>query len=93
MGLKVQDADRILKRFFGEAVPHETPAYSKEWTYIDGHFMMRGASGEGRAPIKAIHEWANKNNVLMVIESEGLNPTGLQEVERCITFLKGLDEE
>ena len=29
-----------------------------------------------------------KLNLAMVVESEGLNPTGLEEVARCIEFLK-----
>lgn len=47
--------------------------------------------GLGKAPITKVREWANKNNVLMVVESEGLDPTGLQEVGRCIEFLRTLD--
>lgn len=47
--------------------------------------------GSGDAPVIAVREWALKNNVLMVIESEGLDPTGPEEVKRCIDFLKGLE--
>lgn len=47
--------------------------------------------GSGEAPIAAIREWCIKNNVLMVIESEGLDPTGPEEVKRCIDFLRTLD--
>jgi sugar phosphate isomerase/epimerase len=47
--------------------------------------------GSGDAPVKAVREWAIKNNVLMVIESEGLDPTGPEEVKRCIDFLRALD--
>jgi len=32
-----------------------------------------------------------KNDVLMVIESEGLEPTGPEEVKRCIDYLRTLD--
>jgi sugar phosphate isomerase/epimerase len=49
--------------------------------------------GSGDAPVKAVREWAIKNNVLMVIESEGLDPTGPEEVKRCIDHLRTLDEE
>lgn len=49
------------------------------------------SSGEGEAPVKAVREWAIKNNVLMVIESEGLEPTGPAEVKRCIDYLRALD--
>ncbi|MBQ8371607.1 MAG: sugar phosphate isomerase/epimerase [Clostridia bacterium] len=47
--------------------------------------------GEGEVPILAIREWAVNNGVPMVIESEGLDPTGPDEVKRCIDFLRTLD--
>ena len=60
--------------------------------YNDIHTKAVGLSvGQGNAPIKAIREWANKNGVLMVVESEDLNPTGLEEVKRCIDYLRTLD--
>lgn len=49
------------------------------------------SSGEGEAPIKAVRQWAIENNVLMVIESEGCDPTGPEEVKRCIDYLRTLD--
>lgn len=49
------------------------------------------ALGEGKAPIAQIHDWAKRNGVLMVVESEGLDPTGPEEVGRCIRFLRTLD--
>ena len=48
MGISAKDVDRVLERFFGESVPHETPDGSK-WIYDDGYFMMGAASGESRA--------------------------------------------
>lgn len=47
--------------------------------------------GSGDAPVVAVRDWALKNNVLMVIESEGLDPTGPAEVKRCIDFLRSLE--
>ena len=47
--------------------------------------------GLGYAPVKLIREWAIKNNVLMVVESEGLDPTGPDEVLRCMEYLRTLD--
>lgn len=53
---------------------------------------VRGTSvGEGQAPVEAVREWAIRNHVLMVIESEGCEPTGMEEVKRCIRFLSKLD--
>ncbi len=60
--------------------------------YLHVHDGVKGKSvGSGKAPVKAVREWAIKNNVLMVIESEGLDPTGPEEVKRCIDFLRALD--
>ncbi len=70
------------------------PSVDENKNYEKVHWGVKGFSvGEGRAPIQAVREWAIRNNVLMVIESEGLNPTGPAEVKRCIDFLKTLDEE
>lgn len=56
------------------------------------HDGVKGVSvGSGENNISEIVAWANQNGVLMVIESEGLDPTGLEEVERCITYLRTLD--
>ena len=61
-------------------------------SFADAKNGAEGKSvGSGDAPVKAVREWAIKNNVLMVIESEGLDPTGPEEVKRCIDFLRTLD--
>lgn len=63
-------------------------APEKNRNYKDAHNGVVGLSiGSGEAPISAIRNWAIKNNVLMVVESEGLDPTGIEEVKRCIDFL------
>lgn len=58
----------------------------------DGLLDRSGRSlGEGTAPVAAVHEYAVKNGLRMVVESEGLQPTGLEEVGRCIRYLRGLE--
>jgi len=47
--------------------------------------------GSGEAPILAVRQWCLDNGVRMVIESEGLDPTGPAEVKRCIEYLRTLD--
>ena len=60
--------------------------------YAHCHNGVEGKSvGSGEAPILAVRDWCLRNGVLMVIESEGLNPTGPEEVKRCIDFLRTLD--
>lgn len=61
-------------------------------TFEHAHHGAKGKSvGSGMAPVKAVRDWAIRNNVLMVIESEGLDPTGPAEVKRCIDFLRSLE--
>ena len=60
--------------------------------YDTAHDGVKGKSlGSGMAPVKAVRDWALANNVLMVVESEGLDPTGPEEVKRCIDFLRSLE--
>ena len=60
--------------------------------FNNAHDGVIGRSvGAGMAPVKAVREWALKNNILMVVESEGLDPTGPDEVKRCIDYLRSLE--
>lgn len=57
--------------------------------YADVHKDVQGkALGEGKAPVDRVRAWAIANGVRMVVESEGLNPTGPEEVGRCIRYLQ-----
>ena len=46
------------------------------------------ALGEGNTPIKAVIEYAEKNGILLIVESEGLDPSGREEVARCMAYLR-----
>ena len=48
------------------------------------------ALGEGKAPIREIRKWAIQNGVRMVVESEGLDPTGPEEISRSLSYLRTL---
>ena len=52
---------------------------------------VRRALGEGSAPVAAVREKAIELGFKMVVESEGLDPCGLDEVKRCIDYLHTLD--
>lgn len=55
----------------------------------DAKRKFRGrALGEGTAPVKDVIAKAKELGLVMVVESEGLDPTGLEEVGRCADFLK-----
>ena len=47
--------------------------------------------GLGNAPVEAVRKKALELGITMVVESEDLDPTGLEEVKRCIDFLKTLE--
>ena len=49
------------------------------------------ALGEGQAPVAQVIAMAERNGFRMVVESEGLNPTGLEEVARCMNYLNKMD--
>lgn len=49
------------------------------------------ALGEGEAPVKAVREYALKNSLTIVVESETLSPDGISEVGRCISYLASLE--
>lgn len=58
----------------------------------DGDPNGRGYSlGLGEAPVAAVRAKAIEMGLGIVVESEGLEPTGKEEVERCINYLKTLD--
>lgn len=81
--------DRINRLHLKDGIP--TPAENR--CYDKVHDDVTGtALGEGKAPVEAVREWAMQNGVAMVVESEGLTPTGPEEVKRCIDYLHGLDK-
>ena len=49
--------------------------------------------GQGIAPVAEVRKAALELGLDMVVESEGLEPTGMEEVKRCIDFLKAEDEK
>jgi len=51
----------------------------------------RCALGEGSAPVAEVRKKAIELGFKMVVESEGLDPCGLDEVKRCIDYLHTLD--
>lgn len=58
----------------------------------DGTAEGKGrALGEGTAPVAAVRKKAIELGMLMVVESEGLKPTGPDEVGRCMQYLRQLD--
>lgn len=50
------------------------------------------ALGEGEAPVAAVYARAKELGMRMVVESENLNPDGLSEVTRCMSYLCSLEK-
>ena len=65
-------------------------AESRSWGR-SGEGVIGYSVGSGEAPVLAVRQWCLDNGVRMVIESEGLDPTGPAEVKRCIEYLRTLD--
>ncbi len=58
----------------------------------DGLKGGKGLSlGQGEVDVSKVRETAIELGFTIVVESEGLDPTGLEEVKRCIDFLKAED--
>lgn len=83
-----QHKSRIRVIHIKDGVP--TDVANRSYDHV--HDNVTGYSlGLGEAPVKAVCDWAEKNNVLCVVESEGLDPTGIEEVARCIEYLRTID--
>ncbi len=56
--------------------------------YADGNGKPLGM---GEAPVKEVYEKAKEFGFLMVVESETCTPSGIEEAEICIKYLKSLE--
>lgn len=70
---------------------HLKDGIMQDWSVKGSHAKGKSV-GEGDAPVLAVRKKAIEMGVDMIIESEGLDPTGPEEVRRCIDFLKKVDE-
>ncbi len=59
----------------------------------DGLENRKGkALGEGYAPVEKVLDKAIELGFTVVVESEGLDPTGPEEIARCYKYLEGLNK-
>lgn len=77
--------------------PIETITRLKDRVHVihlkDGTRDRKGlALGEGEAPVAAVRAKAIELGMRMVVESEGLDPTGIEEVTRCFKYLMTLEK-
>lgn len=76
--------------------PIQTLARLKDRIHVihlkDGFVGGKGIPlGQGEAPVKRVVDYAAANKLTMVVESETLTPSGLDEATACIEYLKTLD--
>ena len=75
--------------------PIQTLARLKDRIHVihlkDGFVGGKGIPlGQGEAPVKRVVDYAAANKLTMVVESETLTPSGLDEATACIEYLKTL---
>ena len=69
---------------------HLKDGIPQDWSNPDS--LPSGRSvGSGEAPVLEVRKKAIELGLNIVIESEGLDPTGLEESKRCIDFLRAVD--
>lgn len=69
---------------------HLKDGIEQDWSNPDSRAKGR-STGSGHAPVAAVRAKAIEMGLGIVIESEGLDPTGPEEAKRCIDFLRSLD--
>ena len=58
----------------------------------DGNSVGKGTPlGMGEAPVKAVYDWAVANGKRIVVESETLTPSGIDEAKICFNYLKTIE--
>jgi len=75
-----QYADRIKLIHLKDGIP-------QDWSNPQSKAIGKSL-GEGQAPIQAILQKAEEMKLTVVVESEDLDPCGLDEVARCIRYLQ-----
>ena len=89
-GLKVED---VLEQYRDRIeFIHLKDGFVQDWSDPASH--AKGMSlGSGAVPVAEIRKKAIEIGLTMVVESEGLDPTGPEEVKRCIDYLRTLDAQ
>lgn len=79
MGISAKTVDMILERFFGESIPHETPA-NGYWEYENGNFVMPSASGETYAYFAVATDMTDNGNGTYTVKfNEYHDPESIHE--------------
>lgn len=85
----IEYLEKNKNRIFCIHLKDGIPAEENNRNFEHAHDGVKGMSlGMGKAPVEAIRSWAEENGIPIIVESEGLEPTGMEEVKRCIEYLK-----
>ena len=69
---------------------HLKDGFAQDLSNPDSHAVGKSL-GLGAAPVRQVRDKAIEMGATIVVESEGLEPTGLEEVKRCIDYLRSID--
>lgn len=84
----IEYLEKYKNRIFCIHLKDGIPAAEKDRSFEHAYDGVKGTSlGMGKAPVEAVKRWAEENGVPIIVESEGLEPTGMEEVKRCIEYL------
>ena len=90
----VHNGERFLRACLDSILHQNTTRRLQVLAVEDGSTDGNGCSlGSGEAPVAAVRKKAIESGYGIVVESEGLDPTGKEEVKRCIDYLKTLDAQ
>ncbi len=76
-------ADRVSFIHLKDGIP-------QDWNDPDSKAIGKSL-GQGKAPVDAVLNKAKEMGLTVIVESEGLEPCGLDEVERCMRYLKKIN--
>ena len=76
-----QLGDRVVAVHLKDGIP------SAEWQHATGTPL-----GQGKAPVRAVRDYALAHGQLVVVESETLQPDGPTEAAKCMAYLKMLEQ-
>ena len=76
----------------GKGGIHLKDGIPQDWSNLESRAKGRSV-GSGEAPVEKVRRKAMEMGLTIVVESEGLDPNGLQEVKHCINYLTTLDSK
>ena len=87
-----RDPIELLERYANRvSLIHLKDGIHQNWADPNSHAIGKSL-GQGQAPVEAVRKKAMEMGLTAIVESEGLDPCGLDEVGRCMQYLKQAKE-